>query len=84
MTEEFLQASSAAIGGVVATVCLFPIETVKTRLQSLEGGGVANDGATGVLKRIYQEGGVAALFSGILPASLQSAIEKGIYFFKNC
>lgn len=85
MTEELLQASSAAIGGVVATVCLFPIETVKTRLQSqdpsIEPVGGANDGAIGALKNIYKEGGFAALFSGILPASIQSAIEKAVYFY---
>ena len=34
MSESLLQAASAATGGMAATALLFPLETIKTRLQA--------------------------------------------------
>jgi adenine nucleotide transporter 17 len=83
MSESLLQAASAATGGMAATVLLFPLETIKTRLQA-ERSRCAASHPPGTLEtgsRIVAEGGVIALFSGVLPATIQAALEKSIYFY---
>uniref|UniRef100_A0A5B7BLK2 S-adenosylmethionine carrier 1 n=1 Tax=Davidia involucrata TaxID=16924 RepID=A0A5B7BLK2_DAVIN len=59
--------AGGAAGGVVETV-LYPIDTIKTRLQAVHGGGKI------ILKGLYS--GLAGNLAGVLPAS---AIFVGVY-----
>uniref|UniRef100_A0A6M2F9V7 S-adenosylmethionine transporter n=1 Tax=Populus davidiana TaxID=266767 RepID=A0A6M2F9V7_9ROSI len=54
--------------GVIAEAVLYPIDTIKTRLQAIHGGGKIN------LKGLYS--GLAGNLAGVLPAS---AIFVGVY-----
>lgn len=80
--EALVQAASAAIGGVVSTVVLFPLDVIKTKMQAQrtsEEGSSPNSMDT--FWSLWRSGGVPALFSGVVPGAVQSGIEKSIYFF---
>ena len=77
-----MEAVSASSGGIAATVSLFPLDTIKTRMQarkasgSSDGGGVAD-----TVLGIMEDGGPMAFFAGVTPGAVQSAIEKFVYFY---
>lgn len=64
----FEGAVAGATAGVVAETALYPIDTIKTRLQAVHGGGKI------ILKGLYS--GLAGNLAGVLPAS---AIFVGVY-----
>uniref|UniRef100_A0A7N0T9K8 S-adenosylmethionine transporter n=1 Tax=Kalanchoe fedtschenkoi TaxID=63787 RepID=A0A7N0T9K8_KALFE len=59
---------AGGVAGVVVETALYPIDTIKTRLQAVQGGGKI------VLKGLYS--GLAGNIAGVLPAS---AIFLGVY-----
>lgn len=65
LLEGFIAGGTA---GVVVETALYPIDTIKTRLQAVQGGGKI------VLKGLYS--GLAGNIAGVLPAS---AIFVGVY-----
>ena len=66
---SFLAVSGAgASAGLVILIPLFPIDTIKSRLQAAEGKQTV--GST--VKRVYSRGGVRAFFPGIGPALLRA------------
>lgn len=80
-----MQAISAGSGGVAATVSLFPLDTIKTRMQarkaSDEGAGTSGGGVAETVVGILEDGGPMAFFAGVGPGAVQSAIEKFVYFY---
>mmetsp|Transcript_65216 Transcript_65216/g.147086 ORF Transcript_65216/g.147086 Transcript_65216/m.147086 type:complete len:89 (+) Transcript_65216:88-354(+) len=87
MSEAFAQALSAALGGIASTVLLFPLDTIKTQMQAARNSeqvtnrGEVASGTVATATKIIREGGVSALFSGVIPGTCQSATEKAIYFY---
>ena len=80
--EAFVQAMSAGSGGVAATVSLFPLDTIKTRMQARKANADANGGGVGeTVVGIMEDGGPMAFFAGVRPGAVQSAIEKFVYFY---
>ncbi|MCD9643083.1 S-adenosylmethionine carrier 1, chloroplastic/mitochondrial [Datura stramonium] len=61
-------AVAGAAAGVVVEAALYPIDTIKTRLQAVRGGGQI------ILKGLYS--GLAGNLAGVLPAS---ALFIGVY-----
>ena len=61
-----LSAVMAAGGaaGIAMWIPVFPVDTVKSRLQSAEG----NPSISGTIKQLYGKGGVKAFFPGFGPA----------------
>ena len=55
---------AGAVAGVAMWVPVFPVDTVKSRLQTAEG----NVTLKGVVKEVYRRGGVKAFFPGFGPA----------------
>lgn len=55
---------AGAAAGVAMWVPVFPIDTVKSRLQSMDG----NPTVGGVIKGVYRNGGLKAFFPGFGPA----------------
>lgn len=55
---------AGAAAGVAMWVPVFPIDTVKSRLQTMEG----NPTVSGVIKGLYRNGGFKAFFPGFGPA----------------
>jgi solute carrier family 25 carnitine/acylcarnitine transporter 20/29 len=50
--------------GVAMWVTIYPVDTVKSRLQSMEG----NPTVGGIIKEVYRKGGIKAFFPGFGPA----------------
>ncbi|KAF3928769.1 Mitoferrin-2 [Orbilia brochopaga] len=69
-TDLSLPAIVAAGGaaGIAMWVSIFPVDTVKSRLQSAEGKPTVG----GVIREIYGKGGVKAFFPGLTPALLRA------------
>jgi solute carrier family 25 (mitochondrial carnitine/acylcarnitine transporter), member 20/29 len=55
---------AGAAAGVAMWIPVFPVDTVKSRLQTMEG----NPTVGGVIKGLYSKGGVKAFFPGFGPA----------------
>ena len=66
---SFLAVSGAgASAGLVILIPLFPIDTVKSRLQAAEG----KQTVSCTVRHVYSKGGVRAFFPGIGPALLRA------------
>ena len=50
--------------GVAMWIPVFPVDTIKSRLQSAEG----NPTISGTIKQLYARGGLKAFFPGLAPA----------------
>jgi solute carrier family 25 (mitochondrial carnitine/acylcarnitine transporter), member 20/29 len=61
--------AAGAAAGVAMWIPVFPVDTVKSRLQSASGSPTLG----GVLKELYGKGGVKAFFPGIGPALARAA-----------
>jgi hypothetical protein len=72
MSEAAAQALSAALGGVASTVLLFPLDTIKTRIQASKTTATYAE----TVKSIVANGGFKALFTGVAPGAFQSGLEK--------
>lgn len=59
---------AGACAGIVMLIPLFPIDTVKSRLQAAEGKPRLNS----TVKSLYRQGGVKAFFPGLGPALLRA------------
>jgi hypothetical protein len=79
--DQFVEATAAASGGVVATVVLYPLEIVKNLMQSATASGGAPKGFMETTQEIFKSGGWAALYRGCDASSFQSVVEKGGYFY---
>ena len=68
---SFLAVSGAgASAGLMTLIPLFPIDTIKSRLQAAESEGKQT--VRGTVKYIYSRGGVRAFFPGLGPALLRA------------
>jgi len=88
---------SASLGGAVSACVLYPLEVLKTRMQSSnnssqshssdEDGEDADEGESskgGMIeyaKRLYQKEGYKVYLNGIETSAFQSSMEKACYFF---
>lgn len=64
----FVIGGAGACAGIVMLIPLFPIDTVKSRLQAAEGKEKVND----AFRHVYRQGGVKAFFPGLGPALLRA------------
>jgi solute carrier family 25 (peroxisomal adenine nucleotide transporter), member 17 len=81
---------SASLGGAISASVLFPLEVLKTRMQSShsssdkdgdEGRESSHGGMVEYAKRLYQKEGYKVYLNGIETSALQSSMEKAFYFF---
>ena len=87
-STDFASALSAAVGGIVSTLALYPLEIVKNNLQVGGGGsGGSNDddqtppSFLTVYRRIHRRGGLSAFFTGVQGACSSAALEKLLYYY---
>lgn len=67
---------AASIGGGVATLTLYPLDALRTKLAATEG----KTSAWSVLRDVVRTQGLAGLFSGVTPKVAQSMLGKFLYF----
>jgi hypothetical protein len=77
MLPALEQATSAAVGGAIATAVLFPLDALRTKLAASTREG---DTAAKTVARIVQTQGVLGLFGGLSPKLMQSVLGKFLYF----
>jgi solute carrier family 25 carnitine/acylcarnitine transporter 20/29 len=56
--------AAGGAAGVAMWIPVFPVDTIKSRLQSAEG----NPTISGTIKQLYSRGGLKAFFPGLAPA----------------
>lgn len=76
--DAFVQAAAGAGGGIFSTCVLFPLDSVKTRIQShsTKSSNIIEAG-----KEIVENEGVSALFRGIDTKSVESGTKNFWYFY---
>jgi adenine nucleotide transporter 17 len=70
---------SASLGGAISSALLYPLEVVKTRMQSQADNHEIS--MISVMQDLYEQGGVAVFYHGVETSAFQSALEKALYFF---
>lgn len=70
-----------SLSGGVAAAATTPLDVVKTRLiLERVGTGRASLGVVGTFRSVYSEGGVRALFAGVVPRVLWISLGGGVFF----
>ena len=67
-----------AISGGLSALATHPIDTVKSNMQSLGGGGYRN--SLHCVTEIIRTQGVGGLYRGLLPRFIRVCLEIGIHF----
>ena len=75
--DDLANAISAAIGGVVSTFVLYPIEIVKNNLQTSTGDASFIETAQSISKT----SGFSGFYAGIRGSCSSAALEKLIYYY---
>lgn len=70
----------AAVAGAFGTSCIFPIDTVKTRLQSSSG---VYSGPLDCARKIYASGGIKGFYAGLAANLIGVTPEKAIKLVSN-
>ena len=64
----FAVSAAGAIAGIIMLIPLFPIDTIKSRMQSSE----EKVSAASIAKTLYRSGGIRAFYPGLAPALLRA------------
>jgi len=77
-TEAFIQASAGAVAGIFSTIVLYPLDSIKTRIQ-------ANDTkATSVREathELIERDGFLVLYRGMQIKTIENGIKNFLYFY---
>lgn len=77
MQDLLANGVSAALGGGVATLALYPLDALRTKLAADKG---ARASSFAVLADVIRRQGVLGLFVGVSPKLIQSMLGKFLYF----
>ena len=70
-----------AAAGAASWLPVYPIDVVKTALQSETGSAYDGGSAVSVAKALYAQGGAAVFWDGITPKLLRSVVNHAVTFF---
>eukprot|EP00397_Hematodinium_sp_SG-2012_P037340 GEMP01040453.1.p1 GENE.GEMP01040453.1~~GEMP01040453.1.p1 ORF type:complete len:301 (+),score=47.36 GEMP01040453.1:216-1118(+) len=76
--DALVQASAGAGGGVFSTSILFPLDSVKTRIQTHT---TASSNVVGAAREIIEAEGVSALFRGLGIKCIEAGTKNFAYFY---
>eukprot|EP00252_Welwitschia_mirabilis_P014694 TRINITY_DN3242_c0_g1_i1.p1 TRINITY_DN3242_c0_g1~~TRINITY_DN3242_c0_g1_i1.p1 ORF type:complete len:373 (+),score=54.55 TRINITY_DN3242_c0_g1_i1:226-1344(+) len=79
MEKAVIGACAGGIAGAVTYVCLHPLDTVKTKLQT-RGASQLYQGAADVVWKVLQQQGLSGLYAGVSAVLVGSAVSSAIYF----
>uniref|UniRef100_A0A0D6QV68 Uncharacterized protein n=1 Tax=Araucaria cunninghamii TaxID=56994 RepID=A0A0D6QV68_ARACU len=77
--KALVGACAGGIAGAFTYVCLHPLDTVKTKLQT-RGASQMYKGSLDVIAKVVQKEGIVGLYSGVSAVLVGSAISSAIYF----
>ncbi|XP_006854607.2 protein MITOFERRINLIKE 1, chloroplastic [Amborella trichopoda] len=77
--KAFIGAMAGGFAGAFTYVCLLPLDTVKTKLQT-RGASELYTGAIDVISKVLKNEGILGLYSGVSAVIVGSAISSAIYF----
>ncbi len=77
MQDLLANGVSAALGGGVATLALYPLDALRTKLAAEKG---TRSSSFAVLADVIRRHGVLGLFVGVSPKLIQSMLGKFLYF----
>ncbi|KAF6163640.1 hypothetical protein GIB67_036100 [Kingdonia uniflora] len=79
LEKALVGASAGGIAGAFTYVCLHPLDTIKTKLQT-KGANEMYKGAFDVIAKTFQNQGVLGFYSGVSAVIIGSTISSAIYF----
>eukprot|EP01018_Ginkgo_biloba_P033693 Gb_41599 [translate_table: standard] len=77
--RALIGAGAGGIAGAFTYVCLHPLDTVKTKLQT-RGASKLYSGAVDVVAKVLKSQGILGFYSGVSAVLVGSAISSAIYF----
>ncbi|OJJ43720.1 hypothetical protein ASPZODRAFT_135728 [Penicilliopsis zonata CBS 506.65] len=81
LSLSFVETVAGFTAGVVSTLCLHPLDLVKTRLQVDRTSSSRLGGSYLVIRRIWHnEGGIAAFYRGLAPNLVGNSTSWALYF----
>lgn len=75
-----MKVACAAIAGVTGTLCIYPLDMVKTRLQNQK---INNSGGLDCLRQILRNEGAKGLYKGLTSNLIGIIPEKAIKLVNN-
>ncbi|KAK4775076.1 hypothetical protein SAY86_010011 [Trapa natans] len=78
-TLEMAQATTGGIAGNFTNVCLHPIDTIKTKLQTRGASQIYSSNLDSIVKT-FQKDGVLVFYSGVSAVAVVSTASSAIYF----
>ncbi|KAG6435859.1 hypothetical protein SASPL_100740 [Salvia splendens] len=79
LERALIGASSGGIAGAFSYVCLHPLDTVKTKLQT-KGASEIYKGAFDVIVKTFQSKGILGFYSGVSAVIVGSTFSSAVYF----
>lgn len=77
--DAFIEATSAGVGGCFSTVCLYPLDTIKTRQQSSR----SSTARKNTHEKDGEESDFLSLYRGVQYKALLSSSAKFLYFYNS-
>ncbi|OGM41568.1 folate carrier protein [Aspergillus bombycis] len=81
LSSSFVESVAGFTAGIVSTLCLHPLDLIKTRLQVDRSSSSRVGGSLRVVRGIYQnEGGITAFYRGLTPNIIGNSTSWALYF----
>lgn len=77
MSDELIDATAGAVGALVTTVALYPVDVAKTRVQA----GIDQRSIPETILSLARAQGVTALMNGVSLKSVESVLRNFLYFY---
>ncbi|KAE8388867.1 hypothetical protein ETB97_012894 [Aspergillus alliaceus] len=80
-SSSFMETVAGFTAGIVSTLCLHPLDLIKTRLQVDRSSSSRVGGSLRVVRSIFQdEGGITAFYRGLTPNIIGNSTSWALYF----
>uniref|UniRef100_A0A7S2D704 Uncharacterized protein n=1 Tax=Octactis speculum TaxID=3111310 RepID=A0A7S2D704_9STRA len=95
VNNAVVDAAAGALGGLVSTVMIYPLDVVKTRLQASSSSGnlsqIVEEDETGedtifpsfvdTVRDLVRRDGVVGLYAGLAPSAIKSSLTTYVFYF---
>ncbi|KAG9404853.1 ADP/ATP carrier protein [Aphanomyces cochlioides] len=81
MNKALVEASAGSLGALFACLVLFPLDVAKTKHQASTDKTEKKKTTLTIVKKIYDEEGIAGLFVGLGPKAAHTVLQNFFYFY---